>query len=179
MGFVAGAYLAVYNSKVVGQTAAGFRFHRRVFKRLINGDWMGMAAQDAIYMGAELMSDFTLLEYDAPAVVDIIRPYNGSTGGTDIYNGMVGVLDRQHGVVKSLVLTGLLTDTLINANGGSGASSVLPLTRTLPRSILAENYPLTEALSCNLRDLPIRMRHYPSPHNQSTGVGGGVFGSET
>jgi hypothetical protein len=169
-------YLVVYNSKVVGQTAEGVVFDRTVFKQMITGDWMGQAPQDGINQGTELTSMLDLLEYDAPAVVDLIRPYNGTN--VDIRAGMVGTLDVYHQIAKSMVLTGLLTATNITANGGTG-SSVTPLTRTLPRTILHENYPVREAFSSRLRNLPVRLRHYPSPHTQATGVGGGVFGTET
>lgn len=177
MGFVAGAYLIGYNSKVCGQSAEGIMFERQLFKRLITGDWMGQAPQDAIYLGMDLTSMVTFIEADAAAMADIIKPYNGSAA--TITNAVVGVMDRQHAVCKSLVLTSLLTATVINANGGTGATSVNPLTRTLPRSILAENYPVRELFGTQLRDVPIKFRHYPTPHVQSTGVGGGEFGTET
>ena len=177
MGFVVGAYLIGYNAKVCGQTAEGISFDRQLFKRMISGDWMGQAVQDAIYLGMDLTSMLTFLEADAPAMVDIIKPYNGAA--TTITNAQVGVLDRQHAVAKSLLLTSLLTGTVINANGGTGATSVLPLTRTLPRTILAENYPVRELLGNNLRDVPVKFRHYPTPNVQATGVGGGEFGTET
>lgn len=177
MGYVAGTYLIGFNAKVCGQSAEGISFDRQLFKRLITGDWMGQAVQDAIYLGMDLTSMVTFLEADAPAMADIIRPYNGAA--TTLTNAQVGVLDRQHAVCKSLVLTSILTAAVINANGGTGATSVLPLTRTLPRTILAENYPVRELLGNNLRDVPIKFRHYPTPNVQSTGVGGGEFGTET
>lgn len=177
MSFVAGMYLIGYNSKVCGQTAEGIVFDRTMFKRLITGDWMGQAAQDGIHLGMDLSSMLTFLEYDAAAMTDIIRPYNGSS--TDIQTSYPGVLDVKHGAAKSLVLTSLLTGTIINANGGSGASSITPATRTLPRTILAENYPVRELFGANLRDLPIKFRHYPSARTQSSGEGGGVYGTET
>lgn len=177
MGFVAGAYLIGYNAKVCGQTQEGISFDRQLFKRLITGDWMGQAVQDAIYLGMDLTSMLTFLEADAAAMVDIIKPYNGAA--LTISNCQPGVLDRQHAVCKALVLTSLLTAVVINANGGTGGTAVNPLTRTLPRSILAENYPVRELLGTNLRDVPIKFRHYPTPNVQSTGVGGGEFGTET
>jgi hypothetical protein len=119
----------------------------------------------------------TFLEYDAAAMVDIIRPYNGVA--TNIQTAYPGVLDVKHGVAKSLVLTSLLTGTIINANGGTGATSITPATRTLPRTILAENYPVRELFGANLRDLPIKFRHYPTARTQSTGEGGGEYGTET
>jgi hypothetical protein len=177
MGFVAGAYLIGFNAKVCGQSAEGISFDRQLFKRMITGDWMGQAIQDAIYLGMDLTSMCTFIEADAAAIVDIIRPYNGAVA--TISNCQPGILDVQHAVAKSLVLTSLLTGTVLNANGGSGATSVLPLTRTLPRTILAENYPVRELLGNNLRDVPVKFRHYPTPRTQSTGVGGGEFGTET
>lgn len=178
MSFVAGAYLMAFNAKVCGQSQDGIVFERQMFKRMITGDWMGEAVQDAIYRGMDLSSTVTFLEADAAAINDIIRPYNAS-GGAALVNGVVGILDRHHGVGKPLLLTSLLTAAVINANGGTGATSVLPLTRTLPRSNLAENFPIRELLGSNLRDVPIRFRHYPTPHNASTGVGGGEYGTET
>lgn len=178
MGFVAGSYLMAYNSKVCGQSQDGIVFERQMFKRVITGDWMGQAAQDAIYLGTDLLSSVTFIEADAAAINDIIRPYNAS-GGPAMTNGVIGILDRQHGVAKPLLLTSLLTAAVINANGGTGATAVLPLTRTLPRSAWADGHVVRELLAANLRDVPIRFRHYPTPHNQSTGAGGGEYGTET
>lgn len=176
MGFVCGTYLIGFNSKICGQTQEGLVFDRQIFKRLISGDWMGEAAQDAIYRGMDVTSMCTFLEADAAAMNDIIRPYNANGLQT---GDVIGILDVQHGVAKSLVLTSLLTSTNINANGGTGASSVLPLTRTAARTALAENYPVRELFGNNLRDVPVKFRHYPSARTQSTGLGGGVYATET
>lgn len=177
MSFVSGAYLMAFNAKVCGQSQEGVVFDRTIYKRPITGDWMGQAVQDLIYLGMDLTSMVTLLEANAPALVDIIKPYNGSAAG--YVGGIIGMLDNTHGVIKPLVLTSLLTAAVINANGGTGATSVLPLTRTLARTCLHENYPLRELLGNNLRDVPLKLRHLPSLHDSATGTGGGVYGAET
>lgn len=178
MSFVAGSYLIGFNSKVCGQTAEGLRFERNMFKRLITGDWMGEAPQDAIHRGQECTSMVEFIEWDAAAMFDIMNPLNGS-GVTDIVNGYPGVLDVGHGICKSLVLTSLLTATIINANGGTGASSINPLTRTLARTTRAEGYPIQELFASDLRTLPVKFRHYPTQRTQSSGTGGGVYGVDT
>jgi hypothetical protein len=167
-----------YNSKVCGQSEQGIEFTRQIFKQAIRGDWMGQGVQDSIYQGMDLTSMVTFIEADAAALADIIKPYNAGASG-DVLGAYVGLLDYQHGVVKSLVLTSLLTAAVINANGGTGATAVLPLTRTLARTALHENYPRRELLGASLRNVPIQFRHYPTAHTQSTGTGGGVFGTET
>lgn len=181
MSFIAGSYLMAYNSKVCGQTAEGITFERQVFKRMITGDWFGDAPQEGILRGTELTSQVTFLEADAEAMRDILFPYQGGVAATSIVSGLTGVMDVKHGVAKSLVLTTLMTATLVNANGGTGASSVTPLTRTLPRTILAEGYPVREMLKSDLRDVPMRFRHYPSQfvQGESSFTLGGLFGTET
>ena len=68
MGFVAGAYLMGYNSKVCGQSQDGIVFERQIYKRIITGDWMGQAAQDGMYLGVDLISNVTFIEADAAAL---------------------------------------------------------------------------------------------------------------
>ena len=179
-GFMAGPYLAVYNAKVCGQTQDGITFDRQVFKRMVTGDWFGDAPQDAIYRGTDLTSMATFLNAQAAGVLDMIRPYQGGNAAGSIHGGFVGLMDVKHGITRSLVLTSLLTAAIINQNGVSGGTTIVPLTRTLPRTVLAENYPIREALNSNLRDVPIKFRHYPSQWVQGeTMTLGGEFGTDT
>lgn len=185
MSFMAGAYLMVHNGKVCGQSADGIGFDRTVFKRMITGDWFGDAPQDGIYRGMEVTSMVTFLEADAAAMRDILYPYQGAAAVTSLAGGLAGLLDVKHGIARPLILTSLITAALINANGVSGGVSITPLTRTLPRTVLAEGYPIREMLNSNLRDVPVKLRHYPSQWNQTiTGsvtslTMGGEFGTET
>ena len=138
---------------------------------------MGDATQDLIFRGTDWTSMCTFLEADAAAMVDIIKPFNGASTSLDV--GMPGILASQHSVAKSMVLTGLLTAAVINASGTSGQTAVLPLTRTLLKTIRDGNYPIRELFDAALRDVPVRFRHLPSARTQATGVGGGVVGTET
>jgi hypothetical protein len=162
---------------VCGQTQEGIAFENTMFFRPIQGNWGGQATQDMIFLGNDWTSMCTFLEADAAAMVDIIKPFNGSA--TDLNMGQPGIIASQHGVAKSMVLTSLLTAAVINASGTSGQTAVLPLTRTLPRTIRDGNYPIRELFDVGLRDIPVRFRHLPSARTQATGVGGGVVATET
>lgn len=182
MGFIAGPYLVAYNAKICGQTQDGISFDRQVYKRMVTGDWFGDAPQDAIYRGTELTSMATFLNARAAGVLDMITPYQGANAATSMHGGFAGLMDVKHGIARSLVLTSLLTAAIINTNGVTGGVAIVPLTRTLPRTVLAENYPVREALNSNLRDVPVKFRHYPTQWSQSgTGAAtlGGEFGTET
>lgn len=158
MSFIAGRYTATWNSLALGQTAEGFRLSHQFFKRLITGDAFAQAPQDAVYQGAEVTSQCRLIEYDAAAVQTLSWPYNA----TKWVNGTVGRTDVGSSLVKSLVLT---------AVSGTPAAAT-PATWTSLLSILQEGFPVELLFAPDLREVPIRMRHYP---NSSTGV----FATET
>jgi hypothetical protein len=117
-------------------------------KRLITGDKWGDTAQDAIIRGMEVFAEFRLIEFDAGAVQAMINPY-----GTGYAIGdHVGKLVVQNTFVKSLVLTAAQT------NPGP-----LPLSSTLFSTIIAENYPVSLLMAPDLREVPMRLRAFPSP----------------
>lgn len=156
--FIAGAYTVTYNSKAVGQVADGFRLSHTFFKRLVRGDIMGETPQDAIYRGREELLAFRLIEADEAGVPDLIDPY-AATVGTPWTLGQVGLLDvRGAGTgsptprTKSLVMTAVT---------GTAAYSDTQQTVTLPKSIVAENFPIELLFAADLREIPMRMRIYP------------------
>lgn len=157
MGFIAGGYTATWNSQALGQAAAGYRLSHEVFRRLVRGDTYAETPQDGIYRGAEVSLAFTMIEYDAAGLQGIKWPYNVSTKWTV---GTVGRADVAGSLAKALVLT---------AVAGTPAAAT-PATLTLTLSILHENFPVEVLFAPDLREIPLRMRVYPSS---------GVFGVET
>lgn len=167
--FIAGTYTATYNSKALGQTADGIRISHRFAKRMVTGDLSGEVPQDAIYRGREQFSSFRLIEADKSGIPDLIDPYAGTVGDPWTM-GQIGLLDvRGAGSgspvprCKSLVLTAVT---------GTSAYADSWQTVTLLLSILAEGFDVEVLLGPDLREVPIRMRHYP---NMSTLL----FGSNT
>lgn len=167
--FIAGSYTATYNAKALGQSADGIRFSHQFFKRLITGDLGGDTPQDAIYRGREQMASFRLIEANKTGIPDLVDPYAG-TVGTPWTLGQVGLLDvRGAGTgspvsrCKSIVLT---------AVAGTSAAGDMQATITFPLSILAENFPVEWLLAPDLREVPIRVRVYPT-------MATGLFGSNT
>ena len=156
MPFIAGGYTATWNSLALGQTADGYRLTHQVFKRLITGDTYAETPQDAVYRGAEVSLAFRLIEYDAAAVQTMKWPYNA----TKWTIGTVGTIDVGSSLVKSLVLT---------AVAGTTAATV-PATITASKAILHENFPIEILLAPDLREVPMRLRLYPTA---------GVFAVET
>lgn len=151
MAFIAGAYTATYNALRVGQLAEGITFHSVTYKEIITGDQLARAAQDAVFQGIDVTSDYILLEWNAAAALGIYWPY----GTAFLNSGVVGRLDVQQNIAKGLVLTAI---------GGPPAGALgAPGTVTLSRSILHEEFPVDAVFASKLRKIPIRMRHYPDP----------------
>ena len=166
--FVAGAYSATYNGKSLGQAAEGFRLSHQFYKKLVQGDSGGEAAQDGIYRGADVFVAYTLIEANAAGVADLKWPYSNSVG-TPLELGQIGAMDvcgagggSPVPKAKPLVLTAVT---------GTPAYTGGPVSITLPLSVLAEGYPVEILLAPDLKEVPVRQRVYP---NMSTGL----FGTE-
>jgi hypothetical protein len=144
--FVAGGYAATWNSLAVGQCADGFRLSHSFFKRLVTGDAMAEAPQDAVYRGAEMFLQMVLIEFNAAAIYSIMWPY-----GSYLDPGTVGRMDVKSALAKTLTMTAIA--------GTPAASS--PASLTLELTILAEGFPVELLFAPNLREIPIRLRAYP------------------
>ena len=159
MPFIAGGYSCTWNALAIGQTADGYRLTHQVFKRLITGDTYAETPQDAVYRGAEAAIAMRLIEYDAAAVQTIKWPYG--TGATPKWTlGLIGGLDVASSLVKSLVLTAIVGTT----------AATVPATLTASKTILHENFPVEILFAPDLREVPLRLRLYPTA---------GVFAVET
>lgn len=145
MGFTAGRYTATWNALAVGQSQEGFRVSHQFMKRLIQGDKFGETPQDAIMRGMEVLVEARLIEWDAAAIATLISPY----GNLYTING-IGKLDVANNYAKPFILTA------IDTNPGP-----IPLSQTLAKSILQENFPVNILFGPDLRDVPIRLRCYP------------------
>ena len=145
--FVAGGYTATWNSLALGQCADGYRLSHSFFKRIVTGDSMAEGPQDAVYRGAEMFLQMTLIEFNAAGMYSIMWPY-----GNYLAPGLVGRMDVLSGLAKQLVLTALA--------GTPAATS--PASISLPLAILAEGFPVELLMAPNLREIPIRMRIYPN-----------------
>lgn len=154
--FIAGPYTATYKSMALGQTADGYRISHSFFKRLILGDSYAQTPQDEVYQGAEQFCQFRLIQYDAAGVKTVMWPY-----AAYLSVGQVGRVSVQQSIAGALVLT---------AVSGPPAQSV-PATITLTNSILAEGFPVELLFAPDLREVPIRLRNFPTQ--------AGVFGTET
>jgi len=156
MSFIAGQYTCTWNALACGQTADGIRLIHQFFKRLVSGDAYADSPQDAILRGAEVTLAMRLIEYDAAAIQTIKWPYSA----TKWQMGTVGRTDVGQSIAKQLVLT---------AVAGTPAAAT-PASITLPLAILHENFPVEVLFAPDLREIPLRMRIYPSS---------GLFGTET
>lgn len=158
MGFIAGQYLVTYGGSTVGQIKEGITIDHTVMKQKIQGDNMGLADQDGIYLGSNVYGSFTLLEYNATAARAAFWPY----GASYLSGGIVGRLDS--GLAAALVLTAI---------AGTPASS-LPATLTLTYAILAEGFPVGLLFRPTLREIPIRMQAYPAGGGANVAIYGGL-----
>lgn len=159
MSFIAGGYTATYNAKALGQTADGHRITYEVFKRVITGHYGGDTPQDAVYRGQRRGSAFRLLEANAAGVADLLYPYSGTIGDQwDL--GVIGLLDvRGQGSGSPTVRAKQLVLTAI---AGTSAYNDAAATITIPLSILAASFPVEVLLAPDLKEVPIRLDHYPN-----------------
>ena len=169
MTFIAGGYTATYNAKALGQTADGFRMTYEIFKRVITGHLGGDTPQDAVYRGQRRGSSFRLIEANAAAIADLLYAYS-ATIGTEWSLGTIGLLDiRGNGTgsptvrAKSLVLTAI---------AGTSAANDSAATVTIPYTALAASFPVEVLLAPDLKEVPIRLDHYPD-------MATGLWGSST
>ncbi len=170
--FIAGGYTCTYNSKALGQMADGIRMTYELFKKVITGHLGGDTPQDAVYRGQNRTSSFRLIEADSAGIADLLYPYS-DTVGDEWDLGVIGLLDvRGQGGgsptsrARSMVLTAI---------SGTSAANDAAATITLPYSILHHNYPVETLLAPDLKEIPVRMMHYPN----MAAVGGPIFGSST
>jgi hypothetical protein len=157
MSFVVGQFTATWNALAVGQTADGFKLNWKFFKRLITGDNFAQTPQDGIHQGAEMFIGFTCVAYDAAGVQTMMWPYSATRWDM----GVIGRTDVGSTLAKTLLLT---------AVAGTPAAA-LPATQTFTNAILAEGFPVEILFAPDLREVPLRMRIYPS--------NSGVFSTQT
>ncbi len=165
MTFVAGCYTATFKTLRIGHTAEGIRLGQQLFKRLITSDRLGQSPINAINQGMEMLSNFRCLEFDAAAMQSLIWPF-----GSAFNCGLVGAVDWTPG--GSTNAAGSLVLTRLNSSLGG------PATITLPQSVLQENFPVELLYGPDLREVPIRLRHYPL-YDDSSPSTMGSFGSST
>lgn len=183
--YVAGSYLITYNGVSIGQTSEGIAIHTASYKEIITGDQLGRAAQDAVYQGTDVTSDFILMEWNLQSSMLAMWPYSSNNDGNLINAGIpinsfltagvVGRMDVQQGLVSSLNLTAI--------QGPPARQLQAPTTITLQQSILHEDFPVDHIFATKHRKVPIRMRHYPRFLNPNPNSGlpdySAVYGSIT
>lgn len=150
MAFMAGAYTVTYNGSSIGQIESGIRITWQDRKQLITGDNEGRTPQDAVFQGKECFVEFTLMEYDNAQALLAFWPYAAAFGD----QGVIGRLDSS--IVKQLIFTAVPGTPVATSQTGG------PLTITMAYAVLAEDYPIRIPFASRLRDIPVRMRVYPS-----------------
>lgn len=145
--FIAGQYTATLAGASLGQTAEGYRISHSFFKRLILGDSYAQTPQDEVYQGEEVFCQMRLIQYDAAGVQGAMNPF-----ASYLSVGRVGRVSVQQGLVSALVLT---------AVSGPPAQNT-PASVTLTNAIIAEGYPVELLFAPDLREVPLRMRCFPS-----------------
>ena len=149
MSFISGPYTVTYDGATIGQLFEGLTFSVVHHKEIITGDNLARAAQDAVYQGTDMTSDFTLSEWDQAKAILLYNPY----GATWLVTSVVGRVDYQQSLVKSLVLTAVA--------GTPAATAANSATVTLPQTIIHEEFPVSHIFRPQHRRVPVRVRHYP------------------
>ena len=157
MPFIAGPYTATYRGQALGQAAEGYRVSHQFFKRIITGDSYAEGPQDEVYRGMEMFVNFRCIEYDAAGITALAFPFANRWN-----HGLVGRVSKQQGLCGALVLTAIAGTPAANA----------PASLTLTNCILAEGFPVELLFAPDLREVPVKLRAYPTQNN-------GIFGTET
>lgn len=169
--FIAGNYTATYNSKALGQMADGIRLSYELFQRIITGHLGGQTPQDAIYQGQQRTSAFKLIEADEAGIPDLLYPFT-ATIGNEWQLGTIGLMVVRGNGSESPTVRG--KSLVLTAVAGTSAYNDAAQTITLPLSILHEGFPVETLLGPDLKEVPIRMRHFPDMSQSPP-----IFGSST
>ena len=162
---VAGAYTATFNGLALGQTAQGYRLSHTHFKRPVTGDALAQSPQTAVFQGIEMFLQANLIEFNAAGIYPLIWPY----GSTYLQFGPVGRMDVESSLTKQMILTAV--------TGTPAQVLAAPASLTLPNAILAEGFPVELLLAPDLREVPMRMRLYPT--TTGSPYAGASFGTKT
>lgn len=158
MSFIAGGYTVTYDGNSVGQLFEGVTFTNVAHMEVIIGDNIARAAQDVVFQGIDVTSDFALMEWDVAAAINMYWPF-----GTAWLNaGVVGRVAKQQSLAKQIVMTAI---------AGTPAATQ-PATLTLPNSLLHEGFPVQHIFRPAHRRVPLRMRHFPDIQQDYTSIYG-------
>ena len=142
MGFIAGAYSAVYKSLNLGLIEDGFTMSYRRMSERIQTDVTGDALQDGVYRGVELTIEFILSEWDLAGAKAAFWPFDNTLGEL----GKLGRLDT------------VLAGALILTNCGVAPE---PTTLTFHRALLSPNFDVQHLFANRHRKVPMQMTVYP------------------
>lgn len=146
---IAGAYTGTYNAVAVGFTQKGFELAQTFKLELIDEtDVYGLTTIDAVYRGGDAFIQFESRTYKAGATTPF-APW-GALGTISTTAAPIGRLASA--VASATVLTAV-------ANTPAAAA---PASLTASLSILAENFDGKLLFDSRLRNVPVRLRLYPS-----------------
>lgn len=158
MSFIAGPYTATYpvssTPTSLGVTEDGFELEDNSYAELIRGDNAGDSVQDGVYRGRDVFISFVCQEWDNAALHAALNPY-GADALPAGEMGVIGVLMTSK--AQQIVLTP------VAGTGAAGAtvSAIAADTLTLPKCIIAENFPIRYQFAARLRKVPLRFRVLP------------------
>lgn len=165
MAFIAGPYLATFNTAVtgaevlqtLGQVEDGFNLDYTSYAEPISGDNLAQAMQEMVLRGLDMFLEFVLLEFNALAAQRIFWPYSATFGTYGQVGRIVGsAIGSNNALANKLVLT---------AVAGTTAATV-PITLTAPLAILAQGFPLRLLYGNRLRRVPLRLQLFPNASYQ-------------
>ncbi len=140
--------MVTYGASSVGQIKDGCKLEHNVMKRLITGDNMAETPQDGVFRGMTMFAQLTLLEYNGTASATLFWPY----GASYLSMSLVGRCDVASSLTAALLLTAVAGTT----------AAAAPATASLTKAILAEGFPVGLLFAPDLREIPVRLRLYPT-----------------
>lgn len=146
---VAGAYTGTYNAVATGLTQKGYEFEQTFKTELIDEtDIWGLTTIDAVYRGGD-----AFLQYES-------RTYKAGSTTPFAPWGAIGTISTTAAPIGRLA-SAVASATVLTAVANTPAAAA-PATLTAALSLLAENFQGKLLFDSRLRNVPIRLRLYPS-----------------
>lgn len=149
--FGAGRYATTYNANDIGITKGGVELqHDAELEDIAESDAYGLSVIDSIFRGGNCHIQFTSLEFKTGSKA-AHWPFGGAVLGR-VFTAAVPI-----GVLASAIAAPVVLTAVANT-----PSATDPATFTASLALLAKNSNLSFFFNSKLREVPVRLRLYPS-----------------
>lgn len=169
MAFIAGAFQATFNAKILGTTEDGFELSfNRIHEEIRVDAYRGLV--DGVFQGLDMTIRTVLMEANLPVINDLLWAFDHDNDGViSSGNSPNFVIDGVQGQAPSGVgqlLTSMAMPLVLTPCGGTTAATVgnggaALASITFPRVVLATD-PVALRFASSLRKVPLALHILPS-----------------